>query len=104
MAQAIRSANSEKQAGGVESGNTRFTVTTGSFLKTLEDVSSLIVGTYNNVPVYVHDIARVAQGPGDASQMVTFYTGPAGDHEVPVSSSPAVTIAVAKKRASMESP
>ena len=97
VAQAIRSANSEKQAGGVESGNTRFTVTTGSFLKTLEDVSSLIVGTYNNVPVYVHDIARVAQGPGDASQMVTFYTGPAGDHEVPVSSSPAVTIAVAKK-------
>jgi len=97
VAEAVRTANSEKQAGGVESGNTRFTVTTGSFLKTLEDVSSLIVGTHNNVPVYVHDIARVTQGPGDASQMVTFYTGPAGDYEHPVSSSPAVTIAVAKK-------
>jgi len=97
VAEAVRTANSERQAGGVESGNTRFTVTTGSFLKTLEDVSSLIVGTHNNVPVYVHDIARITQGPGDASQMVTFYTGPAGDYEHPVSSSPAVTIAVAKK-------
>ena len=97
VAEAVRTANSEKQAGGVESGNTRFTVTTGSFLKTIDDVSSLIVGTHNNVPVYVHDVARVTQGPGDATQMVTYYSGPAGDHERPVSSSPAVTIAVAKK-------
>lgn len=97
VAEAIRTANSEKQAGGVESGNTRFTVTTGSFLKTVDDVSSLIVGTHNNVPVYVHDIARVTQGPGDAAQLVAFYTGPAGDFDRPASSSPAVTIAVAKK-------
>ncbi|MCP4286548.1 MAG: MMPL family transporter [Gammaproteobacteria bacterium] len=97
VAEAVRGANSEKQAGGVESGNTSFTVTTGSFLKTLDDVSSLIVGTHNNVPVYVHDVARVTQGPGDATQMVTYYTGPAGEYENPVSSSPAVTIAVAKK-------
>ncbi|MCB1758168.1 MAG: efflux RND transporter permease subunit [Gammaproteobacteria bacterium] len=97
VANTIRSANSEQQAGGVESGNTHFTVTTGSFLKTLDDVNSLIVGTHNDVPVYVHDVARVMQGPGDATQMVTFYTGPAGGYERNVSGSPAVTIAVAKK-------
>jgi multidrug efflux pump subunit AcrB len=97
VANTIRSANSEQQAGGVESGNTHFTVTTGSFLKTLDDVSSLIVGTHNDVPVYVHDVARVMQGPGDATQMVTFYTGPAGGFDHNVSGSPAVTIAVAKK-------
>ncbi|MCB1852764.1 MAG: efflux RND transporter permease subunit [Gammaproteobacteria bacterium] len=97
VAETVRTANSEKQAGGVESGNTHFTVTTGSFLKTLDDVNSLIVGTHNNVPVYMHDVARVTQGPGDATQMVTYYTGPAGDYPESVSSSPAVTIAVAKK-------
>jgi len=97
VAGTIRTANSEQQAGGVESGNTHFTVTTGSFLKTTEDISRLVVGTHNKVPVYLHDVARVMQGPEDAIQMVAYYTGPAGDHAQPTSGAPAVTIAIAKK-------
>ena len=79
VANTIRTANSEQQAGGVESGSTHFTVMTGYFLKTIDDVSRLDVGTHNNVPVYVHDVARVTQGPEDAKQLVTYYTGPAAD-------------------------
>jgi multidrug efflux pump subunit AcrB len=97
VAQTIRESNSERQAGGVESGNTHFTVMTGSFLKTIDDISRLVVGTHKNVPVYVHDVARVTQGPEDAKQLVAYYTGPAGDHQQDASGVPAVTIAVAKK-------
>ncbi|MES9964998.1 MAG: efflux RND transporter permease subunit [Candidatus Sedimenticola sp. 20ELBAFRAG] len=97
VANTIRTANSEQQAGGVESGNTHFTVMTGSFLKTSDDIATLVVGTHNNVPVYVHDVARVSQGPEDASQLVAYYTGPAGPEGLQADGVPAVTIAVAKK-------
>jgi multidrug efflux pump subunit AcrB len=97
VANTIRTANSEQQAGGVESGDTHFTVMTGSFLKTVEDVSRLVVGTHNDVPVYVHDVARVTQGPQDATQLVAYYTGPAGPEHLRADGVPAVTIAVAKK-------
>jgi multidrug efflux pump subunit AcrB len=98
VANTIRTANSEQQAGGVESGNTHFTVMTGSFLKTAEDISRLVVGTHNNVPVYVHDVASVRQGPEDARHLVAYYTGPAAGEDMPnASGAPAVTIAVAKK-------
>jgi len=97
VARRIQTSNSEQQAGGVESGDTRFTVMTGSFLKTTDDISRLVIGTHNDVPVYVHDVARVVQGPEDANQLVAYYTGPAGEHEQPASGVPAVTIAVAKK-------
>ncbi len=97
VANTVRTANSEQKAGGVESGNTHFTVMTGAFLNTVEDITMLVVGTHNDIPVYLHDVARVTQGPEDAKQLVAYYTGPAGDHEQPASGVPAVTIAVAKK-------
>ncbi|MES9904125.1 MAG: efflux RND transporter permease subunit, partial [Sedimenticola sp.] len=97
VANTIRTANSEQMAGGIESGNTHFNVMTGSFLKSADDISRLVVGTHNEVPVYVHDVARVTQGPEDAKQLVAYYTGRANSSEHPASGVPAVTIAVAKK-------
>ncbi len=72
VANTIRTANSEQRAGGVEAGSTHFTVVTGSFLKSVEDINRLVVGTHNDVPVYVHDVAKVKQGPEDAKQLVGF--------------------------------
>ncbi|MEN8175902.1 MAG: efflux RND transporter permease subunit, partial [Pseudomonadota bacterium] len=97
VAETIKTANAELQAGGVEAGDTHFTVVTGSFLRTVEDISELVVGTFNDVPVYIHDVARVSQAPEDAKQIVTYYTGPAADGDDPVKGAPAVTIAIAKK-------
>jgi len=97
VAQTIRTANAEQRAGGVEAGDAHFTVVTGSFLKTADDINQLVVGTFNDVPVYVHDIAKVSQEPEDAKQLVSFYTGPASDTDTPVKGAPAVTIAIAKK-------
>ncbi len=100
VAQTIQTANSEQQAGDVETGNTRFTVMTGQFLKTTDDISRLVVGTHNNVPVYVHDVARVTQGPEDTKQLVSYYTGAAGELDIEAIGAPAVTVAVAKKKGS----
>ncbi|RLJ19280.1 acriflavin resistance protein [bacterium endosymbiont of Escarpia laminata] len=100
VANTIKTANSEQHAGGVEAGDTHFTVVTGSFLRSVDDINRLVVGTHNDVPVYVHDIARVKQGPEDAKQLVAYYTGAASEADFKADGVPAVTIAIAKKEGS----
>ncbi len=97
VAQTLKTANAEASAGGLESSGSRFTVTTGSFLTSVDDVNRLVVGTFNASPVYMHDVARVSLGPEDASQLVTYYSGPAATNAEASQGRPAVTIAVAKK-------
>jgi multidrug efflux pump subunit AcrB len=112
VAQTIQSANSEIQAGTVETGNSHFSVYTGKFLSTAHDVEQLIIGTYQGTPIYVRDIADVTLGPEPQSerrQFVNYFSGPSYGHEeqkhnpqvtVPtakVDGAPAVTIAVSKK-------
>ena len=106
----IRTANAEQEAGRVESGGGTFTVYTGSFLRTADEVSRLVIGTRNGAPIYVRDVARVFHGPEDASRMVAYYTGPAhealyeggifGNVQQEANGEPAVTIALAKKEGS----
>ncbi|WP_457677083.1 efflux RND transporter permease subunit [Thiolapillus sp.] len=98
VAQAIQQANVEQQAGNVEAGGTHFTVVTGKFLQTADDINHLKVGSHNGVPVYVRDVALVRQGPEDAKQMVAYYTGAASENPDLAISVPAVTIAIAKKK------
>jgi multidrug efflux pump subunit AcrB len=97
VAQTIQTANAETIAGGVESSGSHFSVTTGSFLQGAEEISRLVVGTHQNVPIYVHDVAHVWQGPEDATQLVAYYSGPAAPEGVKADGVPAVTIAIAKK-------
>ncbi|MBK1732464.1 efflux RND transporter permease subunit [Thiococcus pfennigii] len=98
VAQTIKTANAETIAGGVEAGGTHLSVTTGAFLRGAEDIERLVVGTRNEVPVYVRDVARVTRGPEDAEQLVAYYTGPAAEAGVgDASGVPAVTVAIAKK-------
>jgi multidrug efflux pump subunit AcrB len=98
VAQAIRSANQKQSAGSTEAANTSFTVYTGSFLRTAEEIGQLIVGTRNGAPVYIRDIAKVMHGPEEVREMVGYYTGQAApEGEADASGEPAVTIALAKK-------
>jgi len=97
VAQTIRNANAEAMAGGVESSGAHFSVTTGSFLKNADEIDRLVVGTHQNVPIYVRDVARVVQGPEDATQLVAYYTGPAASSGFRADGVPAVTLAIAKK-------
>ncbi|MCW8916094.1 MAG: efflux RND transporter permease subunit [Magnetovibrio sp.] len=99
LAKTITSANSETDAGMVESAGNSLQVYTGSFLTKPEDVERLIIGVHNGSPVYVRDVAMVSQAPEVADDLVQYFTGPAyksGEVLAPVGA-PAVTIAVAKK-------
>jgi len=98
VSQAVKGANIEQQMGNVESSGSRLMVVSGAFLKTVDDIKQLQVGIHNGVPVYVHDVADVRQGPEDARQMVAFYTGSASENPDQAVAVPAVTLAVAKKK------
>jgi multidrug efflux pump subunit AcrB len=99
VAQTIQTANSEQTAGGVESGGLSFSVRTGSFLTSAKEIGRLVIGIRQGVPVYVRDVARVSEEPADPTQMAAFFTGPAHEGETGKSNgSPAVTVAIAKKK------
>ncbi|HEC29454.1 MAG TPA: efflux RND transporter permease subunit [Gammaproteobacteria bacterium] len=98
VANTIRTANSEKPAGSVEGGNTSFRVYTGSFLRSAEEVSRLVVAIKKGMPVYVRDVANVFEAPSETEKMVTFYSGVARNkNSARANGSPAVTISIAKK-------
>jgi multidrug efflux pump subunit AcrB len=98
LAQTIRSANQKIQAGSLESSGNAFSVYTGAFLHTADEVGRLVVATRDSAPIYIRDVARVTHAPEEPRQIVTYSTGQAGmDNEEMANSEPAVTIALAKK-------
>jgi multidrug efflux pump subunit AcrB len=100
VAHTIQTANGEQVAGNSESGNLTFKVYTGSFLHTAKQIANLVIGTHNEMPIYVRDIASVYQGPEEAIGMVEFYSGDGYSGDKTADGFPAVTIAVAKKEGS----
>ncbi len=98
VADTIRQANAERGAGMVEAEDRQFKVITGRYLRSAEDVARLVVGTFQGVPIYVRDVARLEHGPEETSQLVFYQTGSAYTGPLPViDGAPAVTIALAKK-------
>jgi multidrug efflux pump subunit AcrB len=101
VAETVRSANEEKVSGMMEHGSHHFRVSSGHFLRTAEDVESLVIGSHFGNPVHVRDVARVVDGPEETKEMVTFYSGPArAMGEVLSDGYQAVTVAIAKKEGS----
>ncbi|MDX1335618.1 MAG: efflux RND transporter permease subunit, partial [Gammaproteobacteria bacterium] len=100
IAQTIRTANGQMGAGNIEAWNQTFPIYTGSFLKTVEDVERLVIGTHNKTPIYVRDVANVELGPGETTQMVRYYSGASSELDSVVDGAAAVTIAIAKKKGS----
>jgi multidrug efflux pump subunit AcrB len=84
----IQGSNLQLASGNILSGDSAFSVQSGSFLKTADDVANLVVGSNGGMPVYLRQVAHVEEGPGTPNQYVSY--GEKGDH-------PAVTIAIAKK-------
>ncbi len=93
----IKASNSSSQSGRFINNDQEFLITTGRFLSSVEDVENLVVGLNKNLPVYLHQIARIEDGPATPVNYVSFGYGKAykkyADHP---SEYPAVTISVAK--------
>ncbi|MFV1983784.1 MAG: efflux RND transporter permease subunit [Thiohalomonadales bacterium] len=97
IANTVRSANTQRGVGNVETNNKSYRLYTGSFLKHGNDVRKLIVGLYNNQPVYLADVAQVIEGPAETTHITSYYTGKASSSDQIITAAPSVTLAIAKK-------
>jgi multidrug efflux pump subunit AcrB len=91
IAQLVQQSNTQTRAGAFASNNAEFLVETGGFLSSADDASHIVVGAKNGHPVYLGDVATIQDGPQEAADYV--FTGTRS------STTPAVTISVAKRKA-----
>ncbi len=89
--QALSGFNRRLASGTFASGNRQFTMETGEFLRTAQDVSDVVAGVANDKPVYVRDVATVSDGGQEPVEYV--------QHAVRGSFYPAVTLAISKRKA-----
>lgn len=95
--QMIQANNGSSQSGSFNSNNQEFLITTGQFLASQEDVENLVVGTSQNMPVYLKQIAKVEDGASKPSNYVSFgYANNAENGNKFKDEYPASTIAVSK--------
>ena len=99
VAQMVTANNQQLPAGKFNQMDTEFLVTSGSFLKTADEVANLVVGVHENNPVYLNQIATVVDGPEIPANYVSLGFGQASEkiNEHP-SEYPAVTISIAKRK------
>lgn len=100
VAQMIKANHSQMDSGSFLNNDTEFHVTTGNFLETKNDLEQLVVGTNDNQPIYLRQVAHIIDGPELPKNYVSFGFGAASSEameEFP-SEYPAVTISVAKRK------
>jgi multidrug efflux pump subunit AcrB len=106
VARILPSANEESKNGSYPSAEGEIAVQTTGFLHNALDVGRIVVGTYNDRPVYLREVAQITDGPEEPDQYVFLGLGPAASEkgitaETPREGvSPAVTLAIAKKKGS----
>lgn len=100
ITQSLQANNAQMHSGNIVTGDVVYSVQTGNFFANVDEVKNLIVGTNNNQPVYLHQIAEVEDGPEVPQRYVSFGYGVAQAEKkanMPDDYS-AVTISVAKKK------
>ena len=99
---ALEKANIVVHSGKFSAGNTETVVETGRFLKDAQDVGNLVLHVFNGRPVYLKDVAKISDGPEEASNYVFMGMGPAAAQKGlsgdPAGQYEAVTIAIAKQK------
>ncbi len=100
VAKNITANNQEYSSGNFNYNDEEFTVKSGTFLKTPDDLLNLIVGVYKGRPIYLKQVAEVVDGPEIPKTYVSFgYAKASGEKmEKHFSEYPAVTISVAKRK------
>ena len=106
VAGALKMSNAQAQIGSFAQANREIAVETGPFLHDADEVRSLMVGVHQDRPVYLRDVAEVADGSDELNSYTRFSAGPAAASIddagglAPGEQADAVTIAVAKKKGS----
>lgn len=115
VAGVIKGENQALPTGRFESRNQSFLVETGRFIRSREDLESLVVGVSEQRPVYLRQVAEVTDGPAEATSYVWHGEGLSARHlsfvkreaqdssrdtlheERSTREAPAVTVAIAKQ-------
>ncbi|HET8803107.1 MAG TPA: efflux RND transporter permease subunit, partial [Aequorivita sp.] len=99
VAEMIKANNQQMSSGSFDKNDTEFLVSTGNFLKSAADVENLVVGTQQNQPIYLKQVAHIFDGPEIPRQYVSFGFGGASENTSKYPSEyPAVTISIAKRK------
>jgi multidrug efflux pump subunit AcrB len=110
----LTQANRQSSSGSFSANNKEYLVESGGFLHNAEEVASVVVGVFNNRPVYLRDVAKIEDGAAEPSDYVMSGLGAAakqqskGEQTGAASSQipakalqavlPAVTISIAKRK------
>ncbi len=90
LAATLQQSNGESSSGAFSSGDREVLVHTSGFLRDANDAKRIVVAVSNNHPVYLGDVATIADGPEEPADYVFSGTRDA--------IRPAVTISVAKRK------
>ena len=98
----IQGSNVQMQSGNLLQNDTAYSVQTGNFLTTADDVANLVIGINQQQPVYLKQVATIEDGPETSNQYVLFGYGNADTAKSAAfrSTYQAVTLSVAKKKGS----
>jgi len=86
---ALQVSNASQPAGSMVSGNKELLVQTGTYIETAGDVKRLVVGVYDQKPVFMADVAEIIDGADQPSRYV-WHGSKDGEY-------PAVTLSISKK-------
>ena len=99
VAEMIKANNHQLHSGSFDKNDSEFMISTGNFLASAEDVENLIVGTQQDQPIYLKQIATIKDGPEIPKNYVSFGYGQASSIKSQYKSEyPAVTISIAKRK------
>lgn len=100
LSKQIQGSNVQLHSGDLLKQDTAFSVETGNFLSSADDVGNLVVGINQGQPVYLKQIAQVEEGAETPNQYVLFGYGKADAKNAGTykSNYPAITLSVAKKK------
>ncbi len=99
---ALENADVSARIGSIHKKNTRITITSSSFLKTVDQVKGLVISGRQAKPVYLEDVASVIDGPAEADTYtrINFSNQYIKDHPSAWEQTafPCVTLAFSKKK------
>ena len=99
---ALAGADASLKAGRINQADQALELTSDSFLTSPHDVAELVVGVFDNRPVYLRDVATITDGPTEAASYTRIGFGARALRQAGRApddwSRPAVTIELAKKK------
>jgi len=98
LTDALRAASARRAAGSSVRDNREIRIEVGPLFRSSQEVGAVVVGLSQGRPIYLSQVARVIDGPDEATDAVLFSPRPARGGDGAGSEHPAVTIALSKRR------